>query len=132
MGADWAQRVQGWRDYQGAGRSAQTGGAAVHCCTPNERRTATLWDCWHGGEFSEDPDAFFASHLLHMAQQLSLDTRQFAAINPLAHGPVQLALVLGLLRGLRWPYPMAALPLTVIDITVLGLILREWRHVPAR
>lgn len=103
-------------------------------------------------ELIEDPHDVVANYLQHMAQQLSLDTRHFAGIYLLAHGLVKIAMVAGLLRGLRWSYPVAVVLmtafigyqgyrllhqpspllglLTVIDVTVLCLIVREWRHVP--
>lgn len=104
-------------------------------------------------ELIEDPGDVVANHLIHLAQQLSLGTRYFAGIYLLAHGVVKIAMVAGLLRGKRWSYPLAVLLLTafigyqiyrlfhqvspglglltVIDIAVLGLIVREWRHLPA-
>lgn len=105
-------------------------------------------------ELIEDPHDVVANHLLHLAQQLSLDTRYFAGVYLLAHGLVKIAMVVGLLRGLRWSYPVAVVVLmafigyqghrlfhqpslllallTVIDVTVTCLIVREWRHLPAR
>ena len=105
-------------------------------------------------ELVEDPHDVVANYLLHMAQHLSLGTRNFAGIYLLAHGLVKIAMVVGLLRGVRWAYPAAVVLmtafigyqgyrlfhqpspllglLTVIDVTVTGLIVREWRHLPAR
>ena len=105
-------------------------------------------------ELIEDPHDFVANHLQHMTQHLSLGTQNFAGIYLLAHGLVKIAMVLGLLRGLRWSYPVAVVLmtafigyqgyrlwhqpspllglLTAIDITVTALIVREWRHLPAK
>lgn len=105
-------------------------------------------------ELIEDPHDVVANYLLHMTQQLSLGTRNFAGIYLLAHGLVKIAMVVGLLRGVRWAYPAAValmtafigyqgyrlfhqpspllVLLTVIDVTVTGLIVREWRHLPAK
>lgn len=105
-------------------------------------------------ELVEDPHDVVANYLLHMAQHLSLGTRNFAGIYLLAHGLVKIAMVVGLLRGVRWAYPAAVVLmtafigyqgyrlfhqpspllglLTVIDVTVTGLIVREWRHLPVR
>lgn len=105
-------------------------------------------------ELIEDPHDVVANYLLHMAQHLSLGTRNFAGIYLLAHGLVKIAMVVGLLRGVRWSYPVAVVLmiafigyqgyrlfhqpssllwlLTVIDVTVTALIVREWRHLPAR
>lgn len=104
-------------------------------------------------ELIEDPHDFVAQHLLQMTQHLSLGTQNFAGIYLLAHGLVKVAMVVGLLRGVRWAYPAAVVLmtafigyqgyrlfhqpslllvlLTVIDVTVTGLIVREWRHLPA-
>lgn len=104
-------------------------------------------------ELVEDPHDVVASHLVRMAQHFSLGTRHFAAVYLLAHGLVKIAMVAGLLRGLRWAYPAAVALmtafigyqgyrlfhqpspllglLTVIDVTVTGLIVYEWRHPPA-
>ena len=105
-------------------------------------------------ELIEDPHDVVANYLQHMAQQLSLSTRHFAGIYLLAHGLVKIVMVVGLLRGLRWSYPMAVVLmtifmgyqgyrqlhqpslllglLTVIDVIVTCLIVREWRHLPAK
>lgn len=101
-------------------------------------------------ELVEDPDDFFANHLVHMAQYLSLGTKHFAGIYLVAHGIVKMGLVGGLLRGLRWSYPAALVFLTVfigyqidrlvrlpslvlfaltaIDVVVIGLIWHEWQR----
>ena len=105
-------------------------------------------------ELLEDPHDVVANYLLHLSQHLSLGTQNFAGIYLLAHGLVKIAMVAGLLRGLRWSYPVAVALmtafigyqgyrlfhqpspllglLTVIDVTVTALIVREWRHLPAR
>lgn len=105
-------------------------------------------------ELIEDPHDLVANHLLHFAQQFSLDSRHFAGVYLLAHGLVKIAMVVGLLRGLRWSYPVAVVLmtafigyqgyrlfhqpspllalLTVTDVTVTCLIVREWRHLPAK
>lgn len=105
-------------------------------------------------ELLEDPHDVVANYLLHLSQHLSLGTQNFAGVYLLAHGLVKLAMVAGLLRGLRWSYPVAVALmtafigyqgyrlfhqpspllalLTVIDVTVTALIVREWRHLPAK
>lgn len=104
-------------------------------------------------ELIEDPHDFVAQHLLQITRHLSLGTQNFAGIYLLAHGLVKVAMVVGLLRGVRWSYPAAVVLmaafisyqgyrlfhqrspllalLTVIDVTVTALIVREWRHLPA-
>lgn len=105
-------------------------------------------------ELIDDPHDVVANYLRYIAQPLSLGTRHFAGVYLLAHGLVKIAMVVGLLRGLRWSYPMAVVLmttfvgyqsfrlfhqpslllglLTFIDVTVTCLIVREWRHLPAR
>ncbi|UJJ52760.1 MULTISPECIES: DUF2127 domain-containing protein [Rhodanobacter] len=104
-------------------------------------------------ELAEDPRDYLANHVVHMAQQLSLRTQHFAAIYLFAHGAIKIVLVVGLLRGLRWSYPAALLVLTAfigyqlyrlaylpslglyvltaLDLAVVLLIWREWRHARA-
>lgn len=101
-------------------------------------------------ELLEDPGDFVANHLLHVAQQLSVGTLNFAGIYLLAHGVIKIGLVAGLLRDARWSYPAATIfltaligyqcyrlahiasisltLLTVLDIVIVLLIVREWRH----
>lgn len=102
-------------------------------------------------ELIEDPSDFIASHVVRMAQQMSLGSRHFAGIYLLVHGLIKIGLVAGLWRGLRWSYPVAlllltalifyqlyrlshtlSLPLcflTVVDCAIVILIWREWRGV---
>jgi uncharacterized membrane protein len=104
-------------------------------------------------ELIEDPGDFVANHLVQLAQHVSLGTRYFAGFYLLAHGLVKIGMVAGLLRDKRWAYPLAVVLLTAfigyqayriveqpspglalltaIDVTVLALIVREWRHRPA-
>lgn len=100
-------------------------------------------------ELAEDPTDFFAIHAVSMAQHLTADTKHFAVAYLLVHGAIKLALVVGLLRGLRWVFPVAlgvltafigyqlyrlahipswALGLfTLLDVIVVVLVGREWR-----
>jgi len=50
-------------------------------------------------ELIEDPNDFIATHLLSMAQEFSVNTKNFYAFYLLSHGIVKLALVVGLLRN---------------------------------
>jgi uncharacterized membrane protein len=101
-------------------------------------------------ELIEDPGDVVANFLVHMAQQLSMGTQHFAGVYLLAHGVIKMGLVAGLLRGLRWSYPAAVAfltifigyqcyrllhtpsislgLLTVLDVAVVLLIVREWRR----
>ncbi|TAM95176.1 MAG: DUF2127 domain-containing protein [Rhodanobacteraceae bacterium] len=100
-------------------------------------------------ELTEDPNDFFAAHAVSMAQHLTAGTQHFAAAYLLVHGAIKLALVVGLLRGLRWMFPVALIVLTafigyqlyrlshvpswalglftLLDVVVVALIAREWR-----
>lgn len=101
-------------------------------------------------ELSENPHGFVANHVLRWAQHFSTSSQHFAALYLLAHGAIKIALVVGLLRGLKWSYPVALIVLiafiayqgfrlshlpswplgflTAVDIVVVLLIWREWRN----
>lgn len=107
-------------------------------------------------ELAEDPRDFFATHAVQVAQHLTAGTRHFAVAYLFVHGATKVALVVGLLRGLRWMYPVALIVLTafvayqvyrlaripswslglftLLDVVVIALIWREWRfrgsHMP--
>lgn len=109
-------------------------------------------------ELIEDPKDFLATHLLTMAQQFSVGTKNFYAFYLLSHGAVKLLLVVGLLRNKLWSYPasliilglfivyqlyrfsythgIGLIALTVFDIFVMGLIWHEYglmrRHLPTK
>jgi len=100
-------------------------------------------------ELIEDPDDLVATHLLMAVQHLSVGTETFYAFYLLSHGLVNVALVVGLLKGKLWAYPasLAVLVvfiayqayrysythsiglavLTAFDIMVIWLIWHEWR-----
>ena len=100
-------------------------------------------------ELIEDPDDFVATHLLMVAQHLSVGTETFYAFYLLSHGLVNVALVIGLLRGRLWAYPaslavlvafiayqgyrysythsIGLMVLTAFDIVIIWLIWHEWR-----
>lgn len=100
-------------------------------------------------ELAENPHDVVATHALRWAHHFSPSTQHFAALYLLAHGAIKVALVVGLLRGLRWSYPVALIVLaafiayqgfrlyhrpswslgflTALDVAVVFLIWREWR-----
>ena len=100
-------------------------------------------------ELSEDPQDFFAQMLQHGAAHLSVEAKRLATVYLLIEGTVKLLLVLGLVRGLRWSYPVglgllglfciyqslrlvqAFSPilavLALINLAVMVLIAVEWR-----
>jgi uncharacterized membrane protein len=100
-------------------------------------------------ELIEDPNDFIATHLLSMAQEFSVNTKNFYAFYLLSHGVVKLALVVGLLSKKLWSYPASLIVLvlfivyqiyrfyytksvglvvlTVFDVFVMVLIWHEYR-----
>ena len=100
-------------------------------------------------ELIEDPNDFIATHFLSMAQEFSVNTKNFYAFYLLSHGIVKLALVVGLLRNKLWSYPASLIVLalfiiyqiyrfyytqsvglvvlTVFDVFVMVLIWHEYR-----
>ncbi len=123
------------------------GAAALLLTTRLEIQRVVAWLARE--ELVEDPRDFLASHAVHMAQHLTAGTQHFAAAYLLVHGAIKVALVVGLLRGLRWMFPVALVVLTgfigyqlyrlahvpswalglftLIDAVVIALIWREWR-----
>lgn len=105
-------------------------------------------------ELVEDPHDLVANYLLHLALNLSIGTRTFAAVYLLAHGAVKLWLVIGLLRAKLRYYPLAIavflafivyqlyrftlsassllLFVTALDVLVIALTWHEWRYARAR
>ena len=107
-------------------------------------------------ELIEDPNDFIATHLLAMAHDFSVQTKNFYAFYLLSHGIVKLLLVAGLLRNKLWSYPASLIVLalfavyqlyrftythgfglivlTIFDVIVIVLIWHEYglvrRHLP--
>lgn len=101
------------------------------------------------GELSEDPQDFLASHLVAAAHRLDAHSLTFVAIYLLAHGVIKVVLVAAILRDKLWAYPwmiaaliafigyqvyeyvieprVSLLPLTLFDIAVTALTIREYR-----
>ncbi len=78
-------------------------------------------------ELAEDPTDLFATRALSMAQHLTASTQHFAAAYLLVHGAIKVALVAGLLRGLRWMFPVALIVLTAF----IGYQLYRLVHIPS-
>ena len=107
-------------------------------------------------ELIEDPNDFVATHLLAMASNFSVQSKNFYAFYLLSHGVIKLLLVVGLLRNKLWSYPASLIvlglfivyqayrfsythgfgliALTVFDVIVIVLIWHEYglvrRHLP--
>lgn len=58
-------------------------------------------------EIVEDPHDLLARFLMSAAHSLSLDAQSFYALYLVSHGGVKLGVVLLLLRGYMWAYPLA-------------------------
>jgi uncharacterized membrane protein len=102
-------------------------------------------------ELVEDPNDFLATHLLALAENITLSTQHFYAFYLLSHGMIKVLLVIGLLRNKLWSYPaslvvlglfiiyqlyrfsythgLGLVVLTVFDFVVMGLIWHEYRLV---
>jgi uncharacterized membrane protein len=100
-------------------------------------------------EMAHRPPDAVAAWLMHLAASFSMSTKSFAALYLVSHGAIKLALVVALLRGRLWAYPVSIaafgafiayqlyrytfthspflLALTVIDIVVVALVVAEWR-----
>ena len=109
-------------------------------------------------ELVEDPHDFIATHLLAWAQTFSVSSKAFYSFYLLSHGIVKIFLVIGLLRGKLWSYPVSLMVLglfivyqlyrfsythgtglivlTIFDVFVMGLIWHEYRlvrrHLPTQ
>jgi uncharacterized membrane protein len=100
-------------------------------------------------ELARNPHEIVARHLVTAANHVSTGGKLFAAIYLLAHGALKLWLVIGLLRGKLWYYPVALavffgfiayqlyryavepsamlLAITALDVVVVALTWHEWR-----
>ena len=104
-----------------------------------------------------DPDNLFAHSLRHSFDQMSTGGKIFVAIYLLGHGAIKLLMVVGLLREIRWVFPVAIVVLlgfigfqiyhlcghfsiglvvfTVLDAVIAALVWNEYRslgHNPSR
>jgi uncharacterized membrane protein len=100
-------------------------------------------------ELLEDTRDLIANYLLASVAHFSASTRNFTAAYLLSHGIIKLWLIIGLLRGKLWYYPLAIavfgmfivyqlyrfslshslwlVLITVVDIVVIGLTWQEYR-----
>jgi len=103
------------------------------------------------GEIAEDPHDFVATHLMAWSAGFSADSKSFYAWYFLSHGVVKLLVVGALLSGYLWAYPVSIVVLclfiayqgyrytfapslglvvlTVFDLVVIGLVIREFLQV---
>ncbi len=114
-----------------------------------------LFDAAHwitARELREDPNDRIANALLSAAHHFSIQTQDFYGFYFTSHGLLKLVVVILLIRGLIWAYPLAIvmmsgfvayqmylyslnhgagmLALTALDLLVIALTIREWsvRH----
>ena len=102
-------------------------------------------------ELIEDPHDLVATHLLTLAQNFSVSSKNFYAFYLLSHGIVKAFLVMGLLKKKLWSYPaslivlglfiiyqlyrffstssLGLIVLTVFDLMIMVLIWHEYRLV---
>ena len=109
-------------------------------------------------ELIKHPNDLVAAYFLRVAQNFTVSDEHFYALYLLSHGAIKLFLVIGLLRGKLWAYPVSLvvlglfivyqmyrfsythgiglIVLTVFDVVVMGLIWHEYRlvrrHLPSR
>ncbi len=103
------------------------------------------------GELDEDPTDFVATHLVALAQQVSVSSNLFVAVYLLSRGLIKLGLVVALLKNQLWAYPASLvvlglfilyqvyqlvilfspllLALTIFDLFVMWFIWREYEVV---
>lgn len=97
----------------------------------------------------EDPTSVTANWMIKAAEIIHISNENFYTIYLLTHGALNFGLVLAILAGFRWAYPVSVLSLvgfiayqlnkfaqtgdlvmivlTVIDIIVIWLVWREWK-----
>ena len=115
-------------------------------------RRFLIWVTGH--ELNQDPKDFIATHLVHLANTLSVSGYRLTIAYLLVHGFVKVFLVVMLLRRRLWAYPTAIavfaafgvyqvyqfsysrslllLALTVLDVAVIVLTAWEYRILTSR
>jgi uncharacterized membrane protein len=105
-------------------------------------------------KISEDPHEFVAAHLRHAASHISLSGDHFMAAYLFINGAIKVVVVLALLRGKLWAYPLAVavfgclvayqlyrftlthgvglILLSAFDLLLIWLIWREYQATKAR
>lgn len=116
----------------------------------NQERLARIGRWLTAGELAEDPNDFLANLILHESLKPHLHGTVLVGIYLVIHGLVKLLIVWGIKRGSKRSYPwavgaltvllvlqlvdmaikfsMVVLLLTIFDIIVLALTVREWRE----
>ena len=101
-------------------------------------------------ELAEDPSSFIATHIMQIAQGLSIDVKTFGTLYLIVHGVANIVLAFGLLKNRLWAYPAALCVigvfflyqlyrlvyapslvlagLTLFDAVLLGLVMHRYRR----
>jgi uncharacterized membrane protein len=101
-------------------------------------------------ELAEDPKDFFANALVHLGGSYTAGAQRFGMVYLLSHGALKLAIVVLLMKGKLWAYPLAVamlgvfvvyqlimltvtpslllVLLTILDLAVIALTLLEYRR----
>lgn len=102
------------------------------------------------GELAEDPNDLIANFILHESAKLSTGALLIGGIYLVVHGAVKVAIIVALVAGSKRAYPWAVgaltallivqivdlavkfsigvLLLSVLDVIIIWLTVREWRH----
>lgn len=116
----------------------------------NQERIARIGRWLTADELAEDPSNFLANLILHQSLKPHLHGTVIVSIYLVTHGLVKLLIVWGMMRGSSRSYPWAigaltmllviqvvdmvikfspvVLLLTILDVVVLVLAVREWRE----
>lgn len=105
-------------------------------------------------ELTDDPHDFIANYIFHLGNDLSVSSTTFGGIYLMSHGIIKIGLVISLLKGKMWSYPLAIsvlsifvvyqtyrfvhtyaiglLLLTIFDLIVIWLIASEYKNAKKR
>lgn len=121
---------------------------AIHFRTTERLPALAQW--LFGAELAEDPNDFLARHIMTLAGTVPKTDMTFYTVYFAAHGLLHVGVVSALLVDAMWAYPASVLVLaafvlyqilewihvggpmllvlSLIDLAVIYLTLREWRH----
>lgn len=138
---------------KGVDGALEAAGGALFLLVSRARLTHWLFQLT-GPELLEDPDDRMANALRHAFTHLSPGEKLFGSIYLLVHGAIKIFLVIYLLRGKLWAFPIAIialvafigyqlyrlnahfswtlLALTILDIFIILLIWHEYGYVKQR
>ena len=124
------------------------GGLLLLLVSPETINRLAVW--LTQGELSQDPHDFIATRILHTAHHLTGSSILFGSLYLLSHGIAKIVLVTALLKNKLWAYPwlivfllifivyqlyriildhsISLTALTIFDIFIVWLTLREWKQ----